>query len=1063
MDKTKVKEVVMKTKWAWLKVGVAIVVTSLAFAAVYGCSGGKSGGEIQMPAEVQEPVVEGTVFGQPETIKPPDTYVLTVDIIGAGTVKSGDGSVNTTADIQTPFAKGAAVSLSATPASGSRFKEWAGDCTGSSGCALIMNQDRKVEAHFEAAPGFRTLTVLIGGGGTVRTADGSIDTTVDISHPFAEGATVTLQATPASGFNFDTWEGPCTGAGACAIVMNLDHTVKARFTPIPGSRILNVNLIGSGTVKSRDGSIDTTTGGPSFSVTEGHTVALEATAAAGFNFFGWQDDCTDVAPLPCILVMDRDHTVTARFEPIPVTHTLDIHLTGGDGIVTYVEGGINTAVDLPLTVADGATVTLQAAGRISYIFARWEGDCSGSADCNLVMDGNHSVTAVFELSPLTTLRARIHNTCPHDVSVTADPPGPDCTIVSGPVAASCAFSVGRGSSIRITANAGSDCEATFLYFTMPFTCSASSCEIPTLDVDGSLTINFSVAAPVAPAAPTVVSTSPANNEVGVSLYKTLEAVFNMPMEPTSVTSAFSLKKNDVPVAGTVSPSGSAVKFAPSVKLDPHTTYNATITTAAKNVDGVALAADFSWLFTTVDWTWSKTFPAEFDSTYADMPDVAMDKKGNAAVVWRQAYGVSEGAIYLKIYKSGTVWERTSSKILFAHGNVYNPRVAVNDNDIAPKAVVVWREYSSAEGKWRIYAERFDMKTGRADAEPAKIYDGVWEVKDMDLGLDDEGTATISWIRTRPDGRKDVSAVRTAATAPVPPLSARLLNGSLFVEQADSLQVEVNRAGDAIVVWRGQNGTGPATVSRIGCNYYTKSYSRWAEPGYLDTSSPASYPSAVIDQAGNIMVAWHQAESYVYHIKAKRKVAGSSEWREERTIESATSESAMVPRMAADISGNVIIAWVQGPPGDMVHATIYANRYDSVSRSFGEAVNIGVADHGADFPYVISDESGNGAVVWLQHYIAEGQEKIFAKRYLVGKGWSAEAQEIASASLSDSFNGLRVSGSAVGDGIAVWSQRVIGTSVYDVITSRFQLPQVIMGPVVTPAAKIPASGVRIPSF
>lgn len=100
--------------------------------------------------------------------------------------------------------------------------------------------------------------------------------------------------------------------------------------------------------------------------------------------------------------------------------------------------------------------------------------------------------------------------------------------------------------------------------------------------------------------PTVISTDPTNNATGVLLVKTVSATFNMAMDPLTLTTAsFIIRQGLTTVAGTVSYTGTTVSFNPSVPFDPNTLYVCTITTAAKNVAGIALAENYVWSFTTL--------------------------------------------------------------------------------------------------------------------------------------------------------------------------------------------------------------------------------------------------------------------------------------------------------------------------------------------------------------------------------------------------------------------------------------------------------------------------------
>jgi uncharacterized delta-60 repeat protein len=84
-----------------------------------------------------------------------DPYSATVTKAGAGsgTVVSGPAGVACGSICTAPFDDGSAVTLTATPASGSAFAGWSGGgCSGTGTCTLTMSADRAVTATFNASP-----------------------------------------------------------------------------------------------------------------------------------------------------------------------------------------------------------------------------------------------------------------------------------------------------------------------------------------------------------------------------------------------------------------------------------------------------------------------------------------------------------------------------------------------------------------------------------------------------------------------------------------------------------------------------------------------------------------------------------------------------------------------------------------------------------------------------------------------------------------------------------------------------------------------------------------------
>ena len=50
---------------------------------------------------------------------------------------------------------------------------------------------------------------------------------------FTSGTSVTLKASPLTGFSFSNWSGACSGNSSCTVVLSKNQTVEAIFTNIP--------------------------------------------------------------------------------------------------------------------------------------------------------------------------------------------------------------------------------------------------------------------------------------------------------------------------------------------------------------------------------------------------------------------------------------------------------------------------------------------------------------------------------------------------------------------------------------------------------------------------------------------------------------------------------------------------------------------------------------------------------------------------------------------------------------------------------------------------------------
>jgi len=86
-----------------------------------------------------------------------------------------------------------------------------------------MTSNQSVTAHFtEIPPGQHTLTMAVSGSGSTNPSVGT--------HTYDEGASVTISATPASGWAFDHWSGSLAGTvNPRSIAMISNQSVTAHF------------------------------------------------------------------------------------------------------------------------------------------------------------------------------------------------------------------------------------------------------------------------------------------------------------------------------------------------------------------------------------------------------------------------------------------------------------------------------------------------------------------------------------------------------------------------------------------------------------------------------------------------------------------------------------------------------------------------------------------------------------------------------------------------------------------------------------------------------------------
>jgi len=307
----------------------------------------------------------------------------------------------------------------------------------------------------------------------------------------------------------------------------------------------------------------TTSGAGTFN--QGVSVTVVATPNAGYVFTNWTENGVVVSTNSSYLfTMAANRTLVANFS-LQFTVTLSSNpLAGG----TTLGAGLFTT---------GTSVTALALPNTGYTFVNWTDNgviASTNASFVFVLTANRTLVANFAINA-------------YALNITA----PNGTYTKTPDQAT--YNHGTVVPLTATANTG----YTFVNWTEGATVIST---VPNFSVTmtgpKTLVANFAKNA----LAPIVVSTNPADGDKCVVPDKTVTAIFSETMDPSNPATSFTLKQTltSTPVAGAVTYSGTTASFKPSVNLLPNTLYTATITTGAKSLAGIPLAADFVWKFNT---------------------------------------------------------------------------------------------------------------------------------------------------------------------------------------------------------------------------------------------------------------------------------------------------------------------------------------------------------------------------------------------------------------------------------------------------------------------------------
>ena len=205
------------------------------------------------------------------------------------------------------YAEGATATLTATPAAGHQFVNWTvgGETLTENPLTLTVTGDITAVANFAVIEHTVTATANDPAMGTVEGAG-----------TYAEGATATLTATPAEGYEFVSWtlgdqvltDNPLT------LTVTSDTAVVATFKAI---EVVIPTYTVTATVN--DPAMGIVEGAGTYE--EGATATLTATANTGYAFVSWLVDGETFTDNPLILTVESDVVVEATFQKDLTTNT----------------------------------------------------------------------------------------------------------------------------------------------------------------------------------------------------------------------------------------------------------------------------------------------------------------------------------------------------------------------------------------------------------------------------------------------------------------------------------------------------------------------------------------------------------------------------------------------------------------------------------------------------------------------------------------------------------------------------------------------------------------------
>jgi hypothetical protein len=383
-----------------------------------------------------------------------------------------------------------------------------------------------------------------------------------------------------------------------------------------------------------------------------------------------------------------------------------------------------------------------------------------------------------------------------------------------------------------------------------------------------------------------------------------------------------------------------------------------------------------------------------------------------------------------------------------------------DVDAGGNAIVVWQQENVPGGSFSLYANRFAAATKTWGPPVSLESNDVDSTINQDLDVDGAGNAVVVWTQ-RSSGGPDTlwSNRRTPSGSWGTALPVATATG--YVGEA---RVAATGGGDALAVWAELVNNKTA----VRASRFDASAGAWQAPmqlGQADTRRSYN-PDIAADELGNAIVLWTEALNApasggtLFETKQVWEARWDGTARSWSTPEALNAPSGFYvseppsPKVALDpATGDGIAVWRQGV--DTV-LTLWASRYHRDARSWDAAVLVQANELvTASSPDVAIDASGNAVVVWQQF---TGMElDVWANRFAASSGaWTGPVRLNVDSGLATI---AKVAAGGVRDAVVVWTQR--NGDVNHIRASRFDPVEGTWGvPSLLDTTAVPTDGAQV---
>ncbi len=366
-----------------------------------------------------------------------------------------------------------------------------------------------------------------------------------------------------------------------------------------------------------------------------------------------------------------------------------------------------------------------------------------------------------------------------------------------------------------------------------------------------------------------------------------------------------------------------------------------------------------------------------------VPQSAIDDDGDAVVVWQGHEGLDPDVL-LRVATRPAGGSFGPPLTLSAQdgASLVHPQVATN---AAGDTVVAW---TRAAGQ-SIVVQAVVRPAGGTFSEPAELSEPASLITPPRVAIDAAGRATVVWAQITAETHTVQAATRPAGGpfAATVDLTAAAQVGSFPGPGAvGGVDVATNAAGDAVAVWTRQDDAGNGIVQAASRPAGAAAFAPYADVSVAGRN--ADSPQVAVDGAGNAVAVWMRNDGTSFVAQAASRPAGGS-FGAPVDLSLAGGEG-WAPQVALNPAGDAVVAWRRS---NGTNTIVQAAVRRAGAAAFAPTTDLSPAGRDATDPQIGVDAHGDALVAWRR---SNGTNTIVQAAGYDGSGPQLRGLSVASA-------------------------------------------------------------------